>query len=73
MMRGSTTPGGMCDMHALMPKTARSRSACICVGECVAAGCLSHDCPAYLFAHSAVDRPVRVRKGREEASNLLYC
>ena len=45
---------------------------CVCVVECAATSCLS-TAPAYLFAHSAVDRPVRVGKGREEASSLLYC
>jgi len=34
---------------------------------------LSVHCPAYLFTHSAMNRPVRVGKGREEAISLLYC
>jgi len=37
------------------------------VGECTATDCLS-TAPAYLFAHSAMDRPVHVGKGSEEPS-----
>ena len=34
---------------------------------------LSVHYPAYLFTHSAVDRPVHVGKQREDASSLLCC
>jgi len=51
------------------PRTAEA------VGMCkyVCSYWLSVLSPAYLFAHSAMDSPVRVRKVREEACSLLYC
>ena len=51
------------------PRTAEA------VGMCkyVCSYWLSVLSPAYLFAHSAMDSPVHVRKVREEACSLLYC
>ena len=70
-------------MHALMLQDHPEQKACmrvciyvtssVCVCKCVRCYWLSVHSPSYLFAHSAVDRPVRVGKGREEASSLLYC
>jgi len=70
MMHGSSTPGGLCAVDILLLQDCPVQMH-FCVSSCTATGCLS-TAPAYLLAHSAVDRPVRVGKGREEASSLLY-
>ena len=72
-MRSSTTPGSMCAMHALMPQDCQEQKACRRVCRWVCGYWLSVHCPAHLFTHSAVDRPVCVGKGREVANSLLYC
>jgi len=55
--------------HSDAPRPPEQK-ACMC--ECTATGCLStalHTCSG----HTTMDGPVRVGKGREEASSLLYC
>ena len=43
VMCGSTTPGSLCAMHALMPQDRWSRR-CVCVGECAATGVWKGQC-----------------------------
>ena len=51
--------------HSHAPRLpAVARHACVFVSVCATTDCQSI-APAYLFAHSAVDRPVSVGKGRE--------
>jgi len=69
LWRCCSTPSGLCAMITHTQVCREQQSVCVLV-PC--GYWLSVHCLAYLFTHSAMDRPVDVEKGREEIRSLLF-